>query len=102
MAPAAVGHDVGLEVRHHSFWGPRKQFVCFYVAAGGLVNWVGNTQSDDDWQEESWSARGDRDETLAFYADWHPQVRALIAGTERVFKWALFDARRLKRGRAGA
>ncbi|MCA1666349.1 MAG: FAD-dependent monooxygenase, partial [Thermomicrobia bacterium] len=22
---------------------------------------------------------------------WHPEVRALIAGTEQVFKWALFD-----------
>ena len=91
LAPAAVGRELGLEVRHHSFWGPRAQFVCFYVAAGRLVNWVGNTQSDDDWREESWSARGDRDELLARYAGWHPEVRALIAGTERVFKWALFD-----------
>jgi salicylate hydroxylase len=91
VAPAAVGHEVGLEVRHHSFWGPRMIFVCFYVSAGRLVNWVGNTQSDDDWHEESWSARGDRDEALRLFAGWHPQVRALIAGTEQVFKWALFD-----------
>jgi salicylate hydroxylase len=91
LVPAAVGHEVGLEVHHHSFWGPRTQFVCFYVSAGRLVNWVGNTQSDDDWHEESWSARGDRDEALRLFAGWHPQVRALIAGTERVFKWALFD-----------
>src|SRR5215207_8806285 len=68
LAPAAVGHACGLEVRHHAFWGPRKQFVCYYVAAGRLVNWVGSTQSDDDWLEESWSARGDRDELLARYA----------------------------------
>jgi salicylate hydroxylase len=91
LALATVGHEVGLEVRHHSFWGPRTQFVCFYVSAGRLVNWVGNTQSDDDWHEESWSARGDRDEALRLFAGWHPQVRALIAGTEQVFKWALFD-----------
>jgi salicylate hydroxylase len=91
LAPATVGHEVGLEVRHHSFWGPRTQFVCFYVSAGRLVNWVGNTQSDDDWHEESWSARGDRDEVLRLFAGWHPEVRALIAGTEQVFKWALFD-----------
>src|SRR5215207_378243 len=91
VAPAVIGRECGLEVRHHSFWGPRAQFVCFYVAAGRLVNWVGNTQSDDVWREESWSARGDRDELLARYAGWHPEVRALIAGTERVFKWALFD-----------
>lgn len=91
LAPPAVGHEVGLEVRHHSFWGPRKQFVTFYVAAGLQVNWVCNTQTDDEWGEESWSARGDRDELLAAYAGSHPQVRALIAGTEQVFKWALFD-----------
>lgn len=91
LAPAAVGHKVGLEVRHHSFWGPRQQFVTFYVAGGRLVNWVGNTQSDEEWHEESWSTRGDRDQVLTLFAGWHPQVRALIAGTERVFKWALFD-----------
>ncbi len=91
VASAAVGHELGLEVRHHSFWGPRTQFVCFYVSAGRLLNWVGNTQSDDDWHEESWSARGDRDEVLRLFAGWHPQVRALIAETEQVFKWALFD-----------
>jgi salicylate hydroxylase len=91
LAPATVGHEAGLEVRHHSFWGPRMIFVCFYVSAGRLVNWVGNTQSDDDWHEESWSARGDRDEVLRLFAGWHPEVQALIAGTEQVFKWALFD-----------
>jgi salicylate hydroxylase len=91
MAPATVGREIGLEVRHHSFWGTRTQFVCFYVSAGRLVNWVGNTQSDDDWHEESWSARGDRDEVLRLFAGWHPEVRGLIAGTEQVFKWALYD-----------
>jgi salicylate hydroxylase len=91
LAPAMVGHELSLEVRHHSFWGPRTQFVCFYVSAGRLVNWVGNTQNDDDWHEESWSARGDREEVLRLFAGWHPQVRALIAETEQVFKWALFD-----------
>jgi salicylate hydroxylase len=91
VAPAVVGREVGLEVRHHSFWGPRTQFVCFYVSAGRLVNWVGNTQSDDDWHEESWSARGDREEVLRLFAGWHPQVRELISQTEQVFKWALFD-----------
>jgi salicylate hydroxylase len=55
------------------------------------VNWVGNTQSDGEWQEESWSAQGDRDELLDLYRGWHPEVRALIAGTEHVFRWALFD-----------
>jgi salicylate hydroxylase len=103
LAPAAVGQEVGLERRQHSFWGPRKQFVTYYVAAGRLINWVGLTQSVDDWREESWSARGDRDDALALFAGWHHQVRALIAGTEPIFRWALFDRPPLEtwtRGRA--
>ena len=91
LAPAEVGHETGLDMRHHSFWGPRRQFVTFYVSAGRLLNWVANTETDTDWQEESWSARGDRDELLDLYADWHPHVRSVIARTEDVFKWALFD-----------
>ena len=91
LAPAAVGQAAGLELRHHSFWGPGQQFVCFYVRAGQLVNWVGNTQADDAWRAEFWSARGDRDAALARFAGWHPEGRALIAGTEQVYQWALFD-----------
>ena len=91
LAPGAIGHEAGLELRHQLFRGPRKIFLTYYVAAGRLVNWIGATQSDDDWLEESWSARGERDEALALYAGWHPQVRAVIAGTESMFRWALFD-----------
>src|SRR3954468_12745756 len=65
-------------------------FVTYYVSSGRLVNWVGYTPSDG-WREESWSARGDRDEALALFEGWHSQVRAVIAGTEQVFKWALCD-----------
>jgi salicylate hydroxylase len=90
LAPASVGHEVGLEMRQHLILGPRVMFVTYYVSSGRLVNWVGFTPSDG-WREESWSARGDRDEALTLFEGWHPQVRALIAGTEQVFKWALFD-----------
>jgi salicylate hydroxylase len=90
LAPAAVGREVGLEVRQHMFAGPHKLFVTYYVSSGRLVNWIVPTPGDG-WQEESWSARGDRDEALALFDGWHHQVRALIASTEQVFKWAMFD-----------
>ncbi len=45
QAPAAVGREVELEMRHHSFWGPRTQFVAYYVSAGRLVNWVCHRQA---------------------------------------------------------
>jgi salicylate hydroxylase len=90
LAPAAIGREVGLETRQHLFLGSHAMFVTYYVASGRLVNWVGFTPSDG-WREESWSARGERDEALALFEGWHPAVRALIAGTESVFRWALFD-----------
>jgi salicylate hydroxylase len=91
LAPEAVGHEVGLEVRHHAFYGPDTMLIAYYVSSGRLVNWVGFTRSDDDWREESWSSRGERNEVLGLFAGWNSQVRALISGTEQVFKWALFD-----------
>jgi salicylate hydroxylase len=90
LAPATIGRAVGLEMRQHVFLGPRVMFVTYYVSSGRLVNWIGCTPSDG-WREESWSALGDRDEALTLYAGWDPRVRALIEGTEQVFKWALFD-----------
>ena len=90
LVPAAIGREVELEMRQHVFLGPQVMFVTYYVSSGRLVNWIGCTPSDG-WRAESWSARGDRDEALTLFAEWHPQVRALIAGTEQVFMWALFD-----------
>ncbi len=100
QAPAAVGHEAGLEMRQHVFLGPGMLFVTYYVASGRLVNWIGCTPSDG-WREESWSARGDRDEALRLFAGWHFQVPALIAGTEAVFRWAMFDRPPLERWTRG-
>jgi salicylate hydroxylase len=90
LVPGGIGREVGLEMRQHLFMGPRVLFVTYYVSSSRVVNWIGTTPSDG-WREESWSARGDRDEALALFEEWNPRVRALIAGTEQVFKWALFD-----------
>ena len=30
VVPAAVGHEVGLELRHQLFFGPRKSFIAYY------------------------------------------------------------------------
>ena len=86
LAPAAIGHAAGVALRQQIFMGARHgQFLTYYVADGRLVNWVGFTPSDG-WREESWSARGDRDEALALFAGWHPEVRDVIAGTEAIFQ----------------
>jgi salicylate hydroxylase len=91
LAPASVGLEAGLELRHHFWWGPGTAFSAYYVSGGSAINWIGMKATDDDWREEPWSARGDRAEVLAHFEGWHEQVRSLIAGTEVIFKWGLFD-----------
>jgi len=90
LAPGAIGREIGLETRQQMFVGPNSLFVTYYVSSGRLVNWIVPTPSDG-WGEESWSALGDRDDALRMLEGWHPQVRTLIANTEQVFKWAMFD-----------
>jgi salicylate hydroxylase len=101
LADGDVGRAIGLEVRHHSFWGPGKQFVCFYVSGGRQVNWVGNIETDDDWREGSWSARGERTDALSAFEGWHPQIPALIGAAQEIFKWALFERSPLERWTRG-
>ena len=39
LVPAAVGREIGLEVRQRMFAGPHKLFVTYYVSSGRFVNW---------------------------------------------------------------
>ncbi len=72
--------------------GPGRSFTRYLVRGGALVNFVGLTERDD-WREEGWSIRAAVGEMLAEYADWHADVRGIIAATpaEGLFRWALFD-----------
>ena len=73
LAPAAIGHEVGLEVRHHLFWGPRVH-VRDLLRLVGPTGELGRLHAERrDWREESWSARGDRDEALSLFAGGIPR-----------------------------
>lgn len=90
LAPAGELVQAGLEKNVNSFWGPRKHLVSYFVAAGELVNWVG-VVPNTEWTDESWSARGTKEEALNDFDGWHPIVRAIIEATDEPFKWALYD-----------
>ena len=91
LVPVERVRHLHMPVASHSFWGPGRQFVTYYVSAGRLINWVGNMKTDADWGVESWSARGDKTECLREYDGWFSWVRELIVATDEVYKWALFD-----------
>jgi salicylate hydroxylase len=73
------------------WWGPRPdvQVVVFPLTRGEEV-FVFATTPQDDWREESWTLPGDVEELRAVYADFHPEVRALLAAVQSVTKSALY------------
>jgi salicylate hydroxylase len=74
-----------------SFWlGPKGHVVTYYVSAGRAVNVVAIREADA-WVEESWNVRSSREELLAGYPNWHPNVLNLFSMAENIFKWGLFD-----------
>jgi len=80
--------------------GPDRHFVHYFVAGGRLMNFVGAVPAGDG-HAESWSTMGRVANVLAEFADWHPQVRAIIAAAEAVNCWGLYDRRPLERWSLG-
>ncbi|MDM0026059.1 FAD-dependent monooxygenase [Variovorax saccharolyticus] len=76
-----------------SFWmGPKAHIVTYYVKGGAAVNIVAVNESAD-WVAESWTEPSTREELLAAYAGWHPNIVQLFERTDtsQIFKWGLFD-----------
>jgi salicylate hydroxylase len=91
-----------IEPASSNWLGPRGHVVHYYVRRGEMVNFVAIHETDA-WTEESWILEADRDELMATYAEWHPNLLKLFESSERYFKWGLFDREPLPswtRGRA--
>ncbi len=73
-----------------AWFGPHSTFVTYYMRGGTLVNWGGFCAAGD-WRQESWRVEGDRSEALKTYAGWNPAITTLIANTDKLYKWALYD-----------
>ena len=85
----------------HLWLGLDAHLVHYPVKGGRLINIVGIVF--DEWNQEGWSAAGDRAEILRHFDRfaWHEKARALIALPEQWLKWALFDRRTPFRGGDG-
>jgi 2-polyprenyl-6-methoxyphenol hydroxylase-like FAD-dependent oxidoreductase len=91
--PAArlKGVDVGLS--RTKWWGLDRHIVIYLVtAARDEVYFVTSQPERADWiTQESWSAKGDVGELRAAFADFHPDVRAVLAAAPEVHKWGIFE-----------
>jgi salicylate hydroxylase len=80
--------------------GPGGHVIHYPLRSGKLMNFVGALERDD-WQVESWSARGTREEFAADFGGWHDDVHALIRSIPEPYKWALMVRPPLERWTAG-
>ncbi|MDH7973271.1 FAD-dependent monooxygenase [Sphingomonas sp. AR_OL41] len=101
-----VGRDTALPYlgfgRGAVFLGPQRTFNRYTLRSGAILNCVG-IAATDQWTGEGWATPATRDEMLAEFAGWHPDVTGLMAHSDQAIKWGLFDRAPLplwSRGRA--
>jgi 2-polyprenyl-6-methoxyphenol hydroxylase-like FAD-dependent oxidoreductase len=90
LIPAERVKHLDLEVTAQLWLGPGKHIIVYYVAGKRLVNFVANIEQAS-WTGESWTDRGDVNDLRDGFADWDPQLRAIIDAIEETFIWGLFD-----------
>lgn len=85
-----------------AFAGPARTFTRYRVRGGTLVNYVAFSQRDQ-WAEESWSVQADVAEVQREFADFAPEVQAILAAVPpgQCFRWGLFDRTPLPRWTKG-
>ncbi|MEP2102475.1 MAG: FAD-dependent monooxygenase [Parasphingorhabdus sp.] len=86
---AKLGRNAPLPVA--SVWlGEGKHAVTYLLRGGKLANLVGVVERDD-WQQESWTEEGTREQAMADFAGWHPTITTLLEQADQHYRWALFD-----------
>ena len=70
--------------------GEGRHAVTYRLRGGALANVVGVVEQDG-WTDESWSARGTREDALADFGGWHPVITTALENADAHHRWALFD-----------
>lgn len=69
-------------------WLHRDSHLVHYPVRGGRdLNIV--ALAVEDWQDERWSTKADKDALLHLFRDWPTQVRNLLGTSDKWLKWAL-------------
>ena len=74
------------------WWGatPESQIVTFPLNRGRDI-FIFATTAQESWRHESWTQPGSVEELRGFYADFHPEARALLDACDEVLKTALWE-----------
>jgi len=101
--PASLLGEKRLNDSRTKWWGRDRHIVMYYItAARDEVYFVTSQPEDPSWMTpESWSAKGSVEELRASFADFHPEVRRILAACPEVYKWALLSRDPLPRWTEG-
>ena len=101
--PAARLRGVEIGPSRTKWWGADRHIVIYFVtAARDEVYFTTSQPERADWiTKESWSTKGDLGEMRAAFADFHPDVRAVLAAAPEVHKWGIFERDPLPTWRRG-
>ena len=101
--PAARLRGVDVGASRTKWWGADRHIVIYWVTvARDEVYFVTSQPERADWiTQESWSAKGDVGELRAAFANFHPDVRAVLAAAPEVHKWGIFERDPLPSWRRG-
>jgi len=80
----------------NNWMGVGGHVVTYPLRRGEILNFVGVVERDD-WQVESWTVEGSRDECLHDLRNWHDDVKTIIRNIDTPFKWALLGREPLDR-----
>lgn len=84
----------------NNWMGVGGHVVTYPLRRGEILNFVGVVERDD-WQVESWTVEGSREECLHDLRDWHEDVKTIIRNIDTPFKWALLGREPLDRFAVG-
>lgn len=80
----------------NNWMGVGGHVVTYPLRRGEILNFVGVVERDD-WQVESWTVEGSREECLHDLRNWHDDVKTIIRNIDTPFKWALLGREPLGR-----
>lgn len=89
----------GLEILDDctKWWGPDRHIIMYYVKPDRSEIYFVTSQPEPGFEFESWSATGDLGALAEAFAEFHPQVRGVIAASTEVFKRPLVDREPMER-----
>ena len=80
--------------------GPHGNVLHYPVRRGELMNFVSMSERTD-WQVESWSTAGEKQELRNDFRGWHADVQLMIDEIETPYKWAMMIREPMERWSKG-